>query len=107
MRRPGISTSRERCCIGEKDPQFWLAVFVKRRISGHLDHNVANEVSGLIAPVGGIGKMAVDLYHFEHLKCVCPLEKVSRGSMIDILHLILTGHGLGGMLQGNGGIFLD
>jgi hypothetical protein len=89
------------------DPLFWLADFVERRISGHLDHNVANEVSGLIAPVGGIGKMAVDFSHFEHVNCVCPLEKVSQGSMIGILHLVLAGLGLGGMLQGNGGIFLD
>ena len=57
-------------------PQFWLADFVEKKLSGHLDHNVANEVCGFIAPVGGIGEMAVDsarlndpLYNIK--KAVC------------------------------------
>jgi hypothetical protein len=54
-----------------------LLIFWKEKVSGHLGHNVANEVSGFIAPVGGVGEMAVDISHFEHVNRICPLEKVS------------------------------
>ena len=79
----------------------------RKRLSGHFNDYVTDEVGGFIAPVGGIGEMAVYFPHFEHVNRVRTFEKVGQGPVIGILHLVLAGLSLGGMLQGNAGVFLN
>jgi len=42
-------------------------------------HNAGDDVGGLVAAVGGIAEMAVDLSHLEHIDRIRPFEEIGQG----------------------------